>query len=284
MTYRSKIRKNLNLAVAIFALVLTSGFFVEEARGQSSRDPFATPPHKRKQSAPTTTGSSNNPSFPQNPPNPNNPAVTTAPAKPAKPSAPTVVDAPPIQARIDYYYKIREEAAENGQEIPKVTSVLLLAEMSVSGILKTPRGYAALVEAKPINLSYTIYPGEKFFDGQLVAVEENRLIFRKVSKLSNGKFVSSVENKALRKYSLQQELQGAVPPDSSGTSSGTIESASNTDPDSKSVDKDEIISPLDEMNKKSSEEDAEESAKDKKPKKDKKQSAKKRKSVAKKNN
>ena len=39
-----------------------------------------------------------------------------------------------------------------------------------------------MVHATPINLSYTIYPGEKFFDGQLVAIEENRLTFRKVIK------------------------------------------------------------------------------------------------------
>ena len=63
--------------------------------------------------------------------------------------------------------------------MPKVTSVLTLDEMSVTGIFRTPRGFAAMVEAKPIKLSYTIYPGEKFFDGQLVAIEENRLVFRK---------------------------------------------------------------------------------------------------------
>ena len=57
-----------------------------------------------------------------------------------------------------------------------------------------------MVEATPIKLSYTIYPGEKFFDGQLVAVEENRLIFRKVTKTSEGKFVASVENKPLRQF------------------------------------------------------------------------------------
>jgi hypothetical protein len=83
--------------------------------------------------------------------------------------------------------------------------------MSVIGIFHTPRGYAAMVEAKPIKLSYTIYPGEKFFDGQLVAVEENRLVFRKVVKMSNGKFTASVENKALRQYSMQEEVQGTAP-------------------------------------------------------------------------
>ena len=61
-----------------------------------------------------------------------------------------------------------------------MTSVLTLNEMAVTGIFRTPRGYAAIVEATPLRLSYTIYPGEKFFDGQLVAVEENRLVFRRV--------------------------------------------------------------------------------------------------------
>ena len=96
-------------------------------------------------------------------------------------------------------------------QLPKVTSVLTLEEMAVIGIFRTPRGYAAMVEAKPIKLSYTIYPGEKFFDGQLVAIEENRLVFRKVTKMSNGKFISSVENKALRQYSVQEQVQGTAP-------------------------------------------------------------------------
>src|SRR4029079_9283981 len=93
----------------------------------------------------------------------------------------------------------------NGSPLPKVTSVLTLDEMAVTGIFKTPRGYAAMVEATPIKLSYAIYPGEKFFDGQLVAVEENRLVFRKVTKVGEGKFVASVEHKALRAYSVTTE-------------------------------------------------------------------------------
>ena len=68
-----------------------------------------------------------------------------------------------------------------------------------------------MVEATPIRLSYTIYPGEKFFDGQSVAVEENRLVFRRVTKMSNGKFVSSVENKPLRNYSDREQIQGTAP-------------------------------------------------------------------------
>jgi len=118
---------------------------------------------------------------------------------------------PAIEARIEYFKRLREQAAANGTPLPKVTSVLTLGEMAVTGIFKTPRGYAAMVEATPIKLSYTIYPGEKFFDGQLVAVEENRLVFRKVTKTGQGKFVASVENKPLRQFTMKSEIEGTAP-------------------------------------------------------------------------
>jgi len=44
-----------------------------------------------------------------------------------------------------------------------------------------------------------------------VAIEENRLVFRKVTKMSNNKFIASVENKTLRQYTVEQEVQGTAP-------------------------------------------------------------------------
>jgi hypothetical protein len=120
---------------------------------------------------------------------------------------------------------------------------MTLNEMQVTGIFKTPRGYAAMVEAVPIKLSYTIYPGERFFDGQLVAVEENRLVFRRVTKVGGGKFVSSVENKTLRDYSTKSVVQGTAP--DSMEQANTMQRA-QTDKDKASGP---IVSPLDEMNK-----------------------------------
>jgi hypothetical protein len=70
--------------------------------------------------------------------------------------------------------------------------------MQVTGIFRTPRGYAAMIEATPIKLSYVIYPGEQFFDGQLVAIEENRLVFRHETRWSNGRRDMVVETKPLR--------------------------------------------------------------------------------------
>jgi hypothetical protein len=174
---------------------------------------------------------------------------------------------PAIEQRIEYYKRQREQAAINGQPLPKVTSVLTLDEMAVTGIFKTPRGYAAMVEATPIKLSYTIYPGEKFFDGQLVAVEENRLVFRKVTKMSNGKFIASVENKALRQYTTKSQIEGTAPvqtaeatdvipayqPPAGETAAPVVSTAA-------------IISPLDEMSQQKNEPDSAKSTKSAKKK------------------
>jgi rRNA maturation endonuclease Nob1 len=118
--------------------------------------------------------------------------------------------------------------------------------MAVTGIFRTPRGYAAMVEATPIKLSYTIYPGEKFFDGQLVAVEENRLVFRRVTKAGNGKFVSSVENKPLRQYSTKAQIEGTAP--SQAVEAQNDKSAAPAASSAK-VEPVKVVSPLEEMNK-----------------------------------
>jgi len=81
---------------------------------------------------------------------------------------------------------------------PKPTTALLLNEIQVIGISRSPRGYAAIVEATPIKLTYVIYPGEPFFDGQLVAIEDNRLVFRRETVFTDGRRERSVEYKPLR--------------------------------------------------------------------------------------
>src|SRR5262249_22646101 len=99
-------------------------------------------------------------------------------------------------------YKAQKAAAMNARmPAPKPTTALLLSEIEVIGISRSPRGYAAIVEATPIKLSYVIYPGEPFFDGQLVAIEDNRLVFRRETVFSNGRRERSVQYKPLRQPS-----------------------------------------------------------------------------------
>ena len=251
MMNKSKITRFLSLSFAALGFVLISGSFVTSSA--QARDPFEKPGWAKPKGATPTSPTS---------------------SKPTKPIPPAivVVSAPSIEQRIAYYKLQRERAAMNGQEIPKVTSVLTLDEMSVVGIFRTPRGYAAMVEAKPIKLSYTIYPGERFFDGQLVAIEENKLIFRKVTKMSNNKLISSVENKTLREYTMQEEVQGTAPIQQSGNT----EVANQQQPATTPVTTDKpvvtapsmIVSPLDELNKQPTEtKDAADKKTDKKVKK-----------------
>lgn len=120
--------------------------------------------------------------------------------------------APSIQERIAQY-KAQKVAAMNARMIaPKPTTALLLSEMEIVGISRTPRGYAAIVEATPIKLSYVIYPGERFYDGQLVAIEDNRLVFRREIVLSNGRRERSVEVKALRQPRTVNLMSAAAAP------------------------------------------------------------------------
>ncbi len=229
MITKSRISKALGLATAIAGIIMICG---AATGAYAQRDPFEKPSYQRqKPQGPATGGKGVK--------------TTTGPA------VPVVYGPPAIEARIEYYKGLRERAAAAGQPIPKVTSVLTLNEMAVTGIFKTPRGYAAMVEATPIHLSYTIYPGEKFFDGQLVAVEENRLIFRKVTKTAPGKFVASVENKPLRQFTMKAQVEGTAPTDKPVTT--PVQTASTTQPGTKGSKnakpaENPFLSPVDEMN------------------------------------
>ena len=108
------------------------------------------------------------------------------------------LEPPTIQVRIERYRAQKQAAAAAHIAPPKPTTALLLSEVQVTGIFRTPRGWAAMVEATPIHLSYVIYPGEAFFDGQLVAIEESRLVLRRNVLWNDGRHEATIENKPLR--------------------------------------------------------------------------------------
>jgi hypothetical protein len=121
-----------------------------------------------------------------------------------KVAAPVAV--PAIQQRIEKYKAQKLAAMNLRQAAPKPTTALTLSEVQVIGIFRTPRGYAAMVEATPIKLSYVVYPGEQFYDGMLVAIEETRLVFRKQTRWTDGRTDVAVESKALRQPSAADAL------------------------------------------------------------------------------
>jgi len=116
------------------------------------------------------------------------------------PKSMTKLEPPSIQVRIERYRAQKMAAANARVAAPKPTTALLLSEVQVTGIFRTPRGWSAMVEASPLTpkLSYVVYPGENFFDGQLVAIEENRLVFRREIVWADGRREKGVEIKPLR--------------------------------------------------------------------------------------
>jgi hypothetical protein len=112
--------------------------------------------------------------------------------------APAQIEPPAIEARIAQYRAQKAAAMSAQRPAPKPTTALLLKEVQVVGVFRTPRGYAAMVEATPINLSYVVYPGESFYDGMLVAIEETRLVFRRQTRWTDGRVEVAVEAKPLR--------------------------------------------------------------------------------------
>ena len=126
----------------------------------------------------------------------------------------SVIQPPSIQERIDRYKNQKMAAMNLRQPAPKPTTALLLSEVQVTGIFRTPRGYAAMVEATPIKLSYVVYPGEPFYDGMLVAIEENQLVFRREARWTDGRRDVSVETKPLRKQSVHEVM--AAPKEEAG--------------------------------------------------------------------
>ena len=144
---------------------------------------------------------------------------------------PGTVTVPSIQERISQY-KAQKLAAMNARMVaPKPTTALLLSEIQVIGISRSPRGYAAIVEAMPIKLSYVIYPGERFYDGQLVAIEETRLIFRRETVFLDGRRERSVEIKPLRQANTADLMSSTqTGPTNSATADSVKSSEQSTAP------------------------------------------------------
>lgn len=127
---------------------------------------------------------------------------------------------PTIEERIEQYKAQKQAATRNRVPAPKPTTAFLLGELQVLGVSRSPRGYAAIVEATPIKLAYVIYPGEKFYDGQLVAIEDNRLVFRRETVFADGRRERTVEMKSLRQPSTMETLSSLKTASTSASPAG----------------------------------------------------------------
>lgn len=252
MIKKSNIKSLIGFGLSLIGLLAIGGN-VEKVFAQE-KDPFAKPFVKSTKpvtpKVPTTTVIVKDP----------NATPVVKKEKPVKVLPPPVTPekAPSIEERIAFYYKMREDAVTKGLPLPKATMVITVDELAVNGVFHNSKGFSAIVEAKPIKLSYTVYPGEKFFDGQLVAIEENRLVFRRITRMSNGKTIASEENKALRIYTVQEQFQGTAPVEQSAKTEQSQPTAPQQPQTAPAVVKDEkkptaIVSPLEQWEKQAKE-------------------------------
>src|SRR5438876_11643277 len=139
----------------------------------------------------------------------------------------TKLEPPSIQVRIERYRVQKMTAAAAHVAPPKPTTALMLNEIQVNGIFRTPRGWAAMVEATPIKLSYVVYAGESFFEGELVGIEESGLVFRCDTVWTDGHKDKSVEVKPLRQPSPVEAMTSpkVAPTNPSASESGAGGSA-----------------------------------------------------------
>ena len=117
------------------------------------------------------------------------PAGAPAPAAPAPPSAATQgapSAAPPSGAGYSYDPAGRRDPfvslTARGGDLPPAGSRpsgpagLLVNEITLKGVLKSPKGLIALVQA-PDNRTYIMHAGDKVFDGTVKAITQDALVF-----------------------------------------------------------------------------------------------------------
>jgi hypothetical protein len=112
------------------------------------------------------------------------PAAPGAPGAPAPPSAGT--QGAPSGAGYSYDPAGRRDPfvslTARGGDLPPAGSRpsgpagLLVNEITLKGVLKSPKGFIALVQA-PDNRTYIMHAGDKVFDGAVKAITQDALVF-----------------------------------------------------------------------------------------------------------
>jgi Tfp pilus assembly protein PilP len=73
---------------------------------------------------------------------------------------------------------VSSDEPEAQRRRPEGIPGLLIDEINLIGIWKTPRGYLAQVQAADKQKSYSLHEGERLFDGEVVSISENEVVFR----------------------------------------------------------------------------------------------------------
>jgi len=75
---------------------------------------------------------------------------------------------------------VTREAPEMEGPRPEGVPGLLIDEINLIGIIRTPKGYVAQVQAADRQKSFLLHEGEQLFDGEVLSIEENEVVFKQI--------------------------------------------------------------------------------------------------------
>jgi Tfp pilus assembly protein PilP len=75
---------------------------------------------------------------------------------------------------------VTREAPEIQGPRPEGIPGLLIDEVSLIGIIRTPAGYIAQVQAADRQKSFLLHEGEELYDGEVVSIDNNEVVFRQI--------------------------------------------------------------------------------------------------------
>lgn len=75
---------------------------------------------------------------------------------------------------------VTREAPEIQGPRPEGVPGLLIDEVSLIGIIRTPAGYVAQVQAADRQKSFLLHEGEELFDGEVVSIDSNEVVFKQI--------------------------------------------------------------------------------------------------------
>ena len=84
--------------------------------------------------------------------------------------------------RRDPFKSLLDARERPGVEGPRPEGVpgLLIDEVAITGIFRTPRGRVAQVQASDKDKNYLIYEGDEVYDGSVVSIGPNEVVFRQI--------------------------------------------------------------------------------------------------------
>lgn len=115
--------------------------------------------------------------------------VGQQPAQKAAPAAAAPETAPPVVKRRDPFRSllVSPDQAAGGQPLPPGKRGLIIAQVSVNGVVATPTEMIAVVTMAGRNRSYFLREGDELYNGTVGKISEDGVVFREKTTDAFGK-------------------------------------------------------------------------------------------------